>query len=318
MRLLRGTGVKGLGAMTEEVPLYADQSDRGVLPRLLRPLLHVPRSSLLAYAQAKELIWIDDESNTDDRYTRNYLRAEVLPRVAVRFPAYRTALDRAATQLAQSAQLLDVLAAIDAAGALSGDRLAVAPLAALERARAANVLRYWLAQNRLKMPDADRLEEILRQVTDAGAGAGVCIEHDGIELRRFAGWLYIVRPRFAPARVLSLSWPGEMRWIIPELGGVLVFSEAVGAGLARSKLQVGRVSVRLRSGGEQLRLAPNRPAQTLKNLFQAAHIPPWERDCLPLLFIDEQLASVPGIGVDTLFQAEPGMPSVLLQWMGKP
>jgi tRNA(Ile)-lysidine synthase len=319
LRLLRGAGVKGLGAMAEEGPLQANQSGDGApLPRLLRPLLHVPRSSLLLYAQARRLMWIDDESNKDESYARNYLRAEVLPRVAARFPAYRSALDRAASQFAHSAQLLDALAAVDAAGAFAEDRLAVAPLAALEPARAANVLRYWLAQNRLKMPDADHLNEILRQVTDAGAGAGVCIGHDGIQLRRFRGWLHIVHPRVAPTRDLHLPWPGRMHWNIAELGGVLVFSEAVGVGLARSQLQAGRVAVRLRSGGEQLRLAANRPEQTLKNLFQAARIPPWERDCLPLLFIDERLASVPGIGVDALFQAEPGMPSVLVNWMGKP
>jgi tRNA(Ile)-lysidine synthase len=165
------------------------------------------------------------------------------------------------------------------------------------------------------MPDADRLEEILRQVTDARENADVCIEHDGMELRRFRGQLYIVQPRPVPARDLYLRWQGETRWVIDKLAGTLVFSETMGSGVAASRLQGAEVFVRLRQGGERLRLAANRPAQTLKNLLQATELPPWERERLPLLYIGKRLVWVPGVGIEADFQAASGAAGISPLWL---
>jgi tRNA(Ile)-lysidine synthase len=315
LRLLRGTGVKGLGAMEECAALPAAPSQAGsATPRLLRPLLHVPRSVLLDYARAKGLKWIDDESNADAHHTRNYLRAQVLPRIEARFPAYRAVLDSMAAHSSESARLLDALAAIDAATAVSGGQLAVEALAALDSARAANLLRFWLAQHRLKMPDRDRLREMLRQVTTARPDAAVRMDHDGIELRRFHGKLYAVRPLPQPKRELCVFWSGRLQWEIPAVGGAIIFSPCTGAGLPSDALQSSPVSVRLRQGGERLRLAANRPPQTLKNLLQAGGIPPWERGRLPLLYIGERLAWVPSVGMDAAFQAGPGAEGLIPAW----
>ncbi|MES2353605.1 MAG: tRNA lysidine(34) synthetase TilS [Pseudomonadota bacterium] len=317
LRLLRGAGVKGLAAMAECSPI-GNRTRVASAPRILRPLLHQPRSSLASFAHAEGLQWIDDESNTDIHYTRNYLRVELLPRINVRFPTYRSILDRAATQFAEAEQLLAVLAAIDAKDAINDGRITVQALTALDEPRAKNLLRYFLAQHHLKMPDHARLHEILRQISTVRHNAEVCIAHDGIELRVFRDWLYVVHSHSSPSSDFQLQWQGELHWRIPALHGAMVFEETPGCGIAKDAL-VGNneVSVRLRQGGETLRLGENRPRQTLKNLLQTAGIPPWERERLPLLYIGDELAYVPGIGVDVAFKATTSGKGITLAWMSE-
>src|SRR5208282_5519945 len=114
LQLLRGAGAHGLSAMARHRPGR---------PALLRPLLGLPRATLAAYASARALAWIDDESNADLRYARNFLRHEVAPLLAARFPGYPATLVRAARHQAEASELADALAHIDAVGALAGSGL---------------------------------------------------------------------------------------------------------------------------------------------------------------------------------------------------
>jgi tRNA(Ile)-lysidine synthase len=107
------------------------------------------------------------------------------------------------------------------------------------------------------------------------------------------------------------EWGGEPRLKLPELGGELRFRKARGQGIALAHKPL---SIRLRSGGERLQPDPRRPRRTLKNLFQEAGVPPWERERLPLLFSGEDLVWVPGLGVDARFQAPVGAQGLLPEW----
>jgi tRNA(Ile)-lysidine synthase len=95
---------------------------------------------------------------------------------------------------------------------------------------------------------------------------------------------------------------------------MLEFAPVRGAGLAAAALAQAPVVVRPRAGGERIRLAGDRPRQTLKRLLQGAGVPPWQRDALPLVFCGEALAAVPGIGVDATFQAVAGAPGFEIRW----
>ncbi|HET9763994.1 MAG TPA: tRNA lysidine(34) synthetase TilS, partial [Casimicrobiaceae bacterium] len=141
LQLLRGAGPHGLAAM----PAFAPGR-----PALLRPVLGVTRVTLAAYARARRLRWIDDESNAEVRYGRNFLRHKVVPLLRQRFPGYPATLVRAARHQAQTATLLDELAALDAAGALSPRGLARERLAELSAARACNLLRWYLRREGLR------------------------------------------------------------------------------------------------------------------------------------------------------------------------
>lgn len=316
LQLLRGAGVKGLAAMPSV--RKAEGGRRKAQPAILRPLLDVPRTQIEAYARARRLAWIEDESNADRSFLRNYLRHEVLPLIAARVPSYRTTLARAACHFAEAAGLLDDLARVDAQLAGGGQVLKVEALHRLSPARAKNLLRWFIAQHGLPMPGTERLEEALRQITSARRDAQVCVRLDGWEIRRHAGAVHLVpHADSLPAR-FSRPWRGEPRLPIPELGGVLVMRRSRGAGIDAAKLASDEVSVRVRRGGERIQLHPGGPHRTLKHLFQEGGVPPWERNRVPLLCCGETLVWVPGIGVAAGFAAAGNRPSLLPQWKRLP
>ena len=307
LQLLRGAGVKGLAAMPV---LRMDESSM----RIARPLLDVPRSEIEAYARKRKLQWIEDESNADPYYLRNYLRREVFPLIAARVPAYRTTLTRAATHLGEAAGLLDDLAEIDSRAALADDALDVSALRKLPDTRARNVLRYFLARRGAAMPDADKLAEALRQALTAGDDAQMRIDLHAAELRRFSGGLYVVR-KSAPAVVnFQIAWRGERRLMLPQLGGTLEMATSRNSGISLAQLRAAPVTIRARQGGERLQPDARRPRRTLKNLFQVLAIPPWRRERLPLLWCGGDLVWVPGLGVDCRYQARRGEAAIAPRW----
>ncbi len=331
LQLLRGAGVKGMAAM----PLLRDEGggrraegkggksgkrdSSSLIPhpsslRILRPLLDVTRAEILEYAKKRKLTWVEDESNADIYYQRNYLRHEVLPVIARRFPAYRVTLARAAGHLAEAARVLDEIAAADGAGMLEGGTLAVDALRRLPSARARNLLRCFLAGHGLGMAAADRLQEALRQALSAKQDARVLVDLGDFELHRFRGRLHLVS-RLQPVRKeYTRRWRGERTFALPELGGVLAMTPSRGQGVSLERLRGETVTIRVRRGGERLQPDCRRPRRSLKNLLQEARIPPWERERLPLIFCGEQLIWAPGVGVDCRFQAPGAEPAVRPVW----
>jgi tRNA(Ile)-lysidine synthase len=274
----------------------------------------VTRAEILEYAKKRKLKWIEDESNADIYYQRNYLRHEVLPVIARRFPAYRVTLARAAGHLAEAARVLDEIAAADGAGMVEGGTLAVDALRRLPSARARNLLRCFLAGHGLGMPAADRLREALRQVLFAKQDARVLVELGDFTLRRHAGRLHLVRSGSAPPAHYEKLWRGEKEITLPELGGVLTLVPGSGGGVSRARLRGRAITIRLRRGGERLQPDCRRPRRSLKNLLQEARIAPWERERLPLIFCGEALIWAPGIGVDCAFQAGRGEAALRPVW----
>ena len=169
--LLRGAGVRGAAAMPES---------RG---RVLRPLLGLARDVLLGYAQSRRLTWIEDESNADSRYTRNFLRNEILPRITSRFPRAGEQLAAAAGRFSEADSLLHDLAALDLRDCPPRFPLPLTLFRELPEARARNLLRALLTWHRVQAPDEARLNEFVRQVQTAGSD-----RHPRIDLARYALW----------------------------------------------------------------------------------------------------------------------------------
>lgn len=330
LQLLRGGGVKGLAAMPLVRDLAAGPlmrtdvlSSRGAGaaavssirgPRIFRPLLEASRSEIERYARRRKLAWVEDESNDDTYFPRNFLRHEVLPLIAQKFPAHDAVLARAAGHFAEAAQLLDELAASDGREWLNAGALQVAGLRLLSLPRAKNLLRYFLACCGVAMPGAERVEEALRQALTAKDDAEVCIDLDGCQLRRFAGALHVVFTTVAPERGFSRIWRGESELALPELHGVLSMTRRRGIGISRVRLETGPITIRLRTGGERLQPDCRRPRRSLKNLLQENAVVPWQRERMPLLYCGEVLVWAPGIGIACDFQARPGERSLLPVW----
>jgi tRNA(Ile)-lysidine synthase len=315
LQLLRGAGVRGGAAMpTVRAQDRGKKHQSAAAPAILRPMLAVSRRQLETYARAKKLKWVEDESNADTGRDRNFLRHRVLPVIAQAFPGYRATLARAAGHLAEASLLLDQLAEADAKRAARGNRLALAELRRLGIARAKNLLRWLLLRQGQAAPEADRLQEGLRQLLEAGDDAAVRVKLGAFELRRYAGWAYLL-PELpdAPAQ-LRRQWDGARTWPLPELGGTLRFTSRRGAGLACARVGERGLNLRLRLGGEKLRLRAKGSTRSLKNLLQEARLAPWERERLPLLYCADTLVAVPGLGVASGWEAGAGEAGWVISW----
>lgn len=306
-RLLRGAGVKGGAGMR---PF----AWRGEGAAVWRPLLDVPRATLQAYALSHGLTWIEDPSNADDAFSRNFLRLRVLPLIETRFPAAAANLARSARLFDEGATLLDDLADLDlAAMRLADGRYGVVPAWQLNSSRLRNVLRRVLAMAGEALPDEERLGELERQFRLPSVQAGWRDELGGVALcvYRAAWWIERRQPGDAPAACI---WTGqaELDW----WGASLRFLATRGEGLAAAHLATGACELRRRAGGERMALQPGGPSRSLKNLFQEAGVPPWQRPGLPLLWVNGQLAWVAGVGVAAAFRCPPGEAGVLPRWTG--
>lgn len=306
LRLLRGAGARGLAAMTMLRPLPPG--------RLARPLLGFSRDQLQAYAEHHALRWVDDDSNRDCRFDRNFLRHEIMPVLNRRWPASARSLGRAAGVQADNAALLDELAAADVqavAGSCKG-RLSVSGLQGLSRRRCRNLLRYWIHQAGFSAPSLRQLQQFEHDVLAAAACSAAHLHWSEFDLRRYRDevWILPVLPPHDPGRIYPWEPPGSLVMA----AGTLKACPASGQGLSRTACEAGRVNIRFRQGGERLRLPGRAGQRVLKKLLQEAGIPPWERDRLPLVYIDDALAAVADRWLSEDFAAAPDEAGWSLHW----
>jgi len=305
LQLLRGAGPRGLSAM----PVF-----KPGIPALWRPLLDVPRSAIEAYARHYRLSWVEDDSNLDRAYLRNFLRHDVLPLIERKVPGAGIVLARAARLQAEASDLLDVLADQDIGTEVTESSIALTRLQNLPAHRARNALRRFLRRHGALMPEAGRLDELLRQALTARADARVCVDLGNVELRRFRGALYVVASLPQLPRNFEREWSGRSSLELPQLGGILHLEKRKNCGIAEEWLQRSRLTVRVRRGGEVLRLVEGGPRRTLRNLLQESALPPWIRERLPMMYLGDDLVAVPGIGVDARFRCIQGGQGLIPVW----
>ncbi len=320
LQMLRGAGVKGLGAMPvvrNQISEVGNQAlDTG--PQILRPLLNVSRSEIEDYAQKNKLCWITDESNNDVSFDRNFLRHKIFPLLEKRFPSYRTTFLRTSRHMAEAVCLLDELAEYDRKECIISNKLQIEELRKLSFPRARNLLRYSFAQQGVILPSAVKLEDILGQLLSSRLDTKLHIMFGDTEIRCFRGSIHVRRASVLPNKKWKFVWKGEKQLAIAELRGSVRFMCKKGRGINLQKLKEGPVIIRFRLGGERIRPDCNRPRRSLKNLLQEASFPLWERESLPLLFSGEHLVWAPGIGVDCGFQAGVSDLGLIVSWHPDP
>jgi tRNA(Ile)-lysidine synthase len=299
LQLIRGAGVKGLSSMA-----HFDATRR-----LWRPLLNASRIDIESYAKKHKLKWIEDESNQNIDFDRNFIRSKVLPILKKRFSHIIKVVSRSSSHLAEAQHLLDDLAKVDLKIHLKSinykHKLNVKTLDKLSNARAKNVLRFWLEINDQMMPSKDLLDELLRQVLTAKKDATIKIHLSKFyEIRRYQDEIYIVPNNKKKSKNYEIIWAGESEIILPN-GHKLIFKKVKGRGINLKFLDHQKLKIRNRQGGEFFKPDSKRPTKKIKQLLQESDLTPWERDFLPLIFVGDQLASVPNFGVDIKYQSKP-------------
>ncbi len=304
LQLLRGSGPSGLAAMPRCTSFGAGFH--------ARPLLAFTRRQLHRYAVEQGLHWIEDPSNQDLRFDRNYLREEIMPQLARRWPALSQTLARSARHCAEAQQLIDEMA-IDASkkAALPEGRLSVQVLAALPAPQCRALLRSWIRQRGFQLPDTCHLERIRKEVLHAAPDRNPLVSWAGCELRRYRGQLFLMPPRVLHDPGCVLEWDGEGPLQLPANLGLLVTGRAE-QGIDPGKWQNGQIEIRFRQGGERCQLAGQNHSRSLKKLFQESGIPPWEREQTPLVFIDGQLAAIAGLWTCRPFAVPKGQSGITI------
>lgn len=299
LQLLRGSGVAGLSGM--EMASRAPDLLRDSELVLGRPLLGVSRAELESFVAAAGISHIDDESNADLRYARNALRHEVMPVLSRHFPGFEQRIARGARHVQSAQRLLEGLAAQDFADCADGECLSLSRLGLLNTNRIDNLLRYWFALRGMRMPSTAWLAEMREQLFDANEDAQIRVTHPDGEVRRYQGRVYLTPRREAQAfdiPPIHFRWSGEHCIEFEGFQGRLYF-EPTEQGVDAEWLRAQQLVLRHRSGGERLKAALNRPTRSLKQHYQALHIPAWERLQLPVVCTaDDSLLFAAGIGLN--------------------
>lgn len=293
LNLMRGSGLSGLAAMPQSRKL-----GNGVL--LARPLLDEPRRALQDYACAHSLRWVEDESNADTTYDRNFLRHRILPELESVFPGASKTLFRVAAHSAEGAELLAELAEMDLVCCVSQGGFDLAHAARLSIARKRNVLRHWLAREHLVL-DSRAFDDLLGTMENARVDAEPVFVWRDRTVRRYRGRLFVTPAQLQPGPTISVSWQNGNPISVPEWHGQLHWQRVEQGGIAEAFLQSAQMELRPRAGGERLRLQRSGANRLIKHLWQEAGIKPWCRDTTPLIWLNGQLVAVPGLGVADAF-----------------
>ncbi len=283
LRLLRGAGTRGLAGM----PVTRSLGNG----RLLRPLLAFSKEGLRCYAERHSLSFVNDSSNFDTAFDRNYLRQEVLPRIRQRWPHYRESWLQSVAWLRESAEIevalgTQDLTALDWRVDTLGGSLCIAALRKLSQARAKNALRRACALLELSPPPQQQLRKLLTELSNAKADAQPQITWARSEARRFVGRLFLL-PRLSTVdNSVEYRWSGED--LLIRGVGILRAVASNEPGLARG----GQYDVRLRRGGETFQPRSHGGSKSLKKWLQEAGVPPWLRERTPLVYKGEELVAI--------------------------
>jgi len=288
LRLMRGSGTEALGNMREI-------QQRGHYT-VWRPLLHCPRAELEQYAQMHQLDWIEDGSNADVRFDRNFIRHRILPELAQRFPNAAQRLAHSAALLKADADLLQPLIASHVASCRQDGQLDVSRLRALEPALQAHVIRHWLEQHGLALPASAALTEFIRQLEAARSEDDTQLTCADFALRVWNNKIFpvLVRPVVVDAG-FDAAWDGMQALALPR-----------GGSLHWQGNPPGTTRVTYRSGGERILLAGRTQSQSVKKLL-SSRVAPWLRDSLPFVYNEqgELLAVADVLSAQALHQLQP-------------
>lgn len=267
LRALRGSGPDGLGAMR---PWRA--FGRGWL---WRPLLARSREALREYAVEHGLDWIEDPSNADVRFDRNFLRQRVMPLLRERWPHADASFARSA---GLSAETADAFAQIDDAvldSLRDDDVLPCDVVRAMATDARARLLRRWIQHLDFPPLPADGLRRIESELLPAAEDRVPHYDWSGARIVQWRGRLHAMRQDDKWPVDWQCDWNGSSPLMLPD-GTTLALEDAPRFGTT--------VQVRARNGGERIVLPGRTHSHALKHVLQERGLPPWERARLPLLF----------------------------------
>mgnify|MGYP006272090213 FL=1 len=286
LQLLRGSGLEGISAMPQAHRL-GDAS-------LLRPLIDTDPADIRAYAAEHRLLWIEDPSNHDIRFDRNYLRNVVMPILKERWPATTKALSRTARHAANSAQAQKVREKELVNELAPKGHLDLAGCRDLSPYDQSLAIRGWFRSMSLRMPSEKLIQCLIHDFLNSAMDRTPELRlPDGSTLYRFRDRIYRIESISRPVACQWADWPNPLK--LPGENGILETSDLQPSTLTDLKPLI---EVRYRRGGEKLHIEGRNGHRELGNLCQEAGIPYWVRNRLPLVYADEKLVAVADLWIN--------------------
>lgn len=327
LQLKRGAGVKGLSAMAANMPFALQKNGQ-----IVRPLLTQPQQALVDYATQANLSWVEDESNNDASYDRNFLRHQIIPSLKQRWPNIAHTVHRSAELCAEQQALADEIAELDLIRCqqpFSG--LKISELVKLSKIRRNNVIRFWLTLQFLPMPSRHHLDKLWQEVVHAAADANPQLSWQAGEFRRYQGVLYN-QQKHAQLKDFVITLKHTQNQVIPlpdNIGLLHLQSEPIDALQTQSRkndeiatdeavnayhigmfikkpLDNEEVTIRFRGEGKCHPIGRS-GSRSMKKLYQEYQIAPWLRDRIPLVYYDEQLVCAIGLWVCKGYAEQEGL-----------
>lgn len=301
LALKRGAGLKGLSAMSEQTTLGQHL--------LVRPLLSVSRQEIEGYAKTHQLTWVEDESNLDTCFDRNFIRQKIMPLLRERWPSINNTINRSASHCLSGQALLDELGAQDLILCKASDMsLHVDVLMALSPARFNNLIRFFMTQQNYLMPSTEQLSQVRQQLL-AEEDKNPQIKVAQHVFRRYKNTLFLT-PEFTDISDWhqqvdlfkgSLLVENAVLELPDNLGELDFTTNAVSNPSLSTKLphislpEYGqRVSVRFRHENPKCLPHFRQHSRTVKKVLQELNIAPWQRKRIAFLYYDNELVAAIG------------------------
>jgi tRNA(Ile)-lysidine synthase len=307
LQWLRGGGLRAVAGMRPAMPFAGGWC--------VRPLLGFTRGELEEWARSQGLAWLDDPSNADRRFDRNFLRLEVLPRLRERWPAAARTVGRVAAQAAEALELEAALANEDLAAVAAGDTLVLARLAGLPRSRQRLALRAWLRTQGIAPPGAATLESLLHDMLAAAPGRIPETRWPGAVVRRYRGRLHAMRAT-VPQPWQPGPWLAGTEFILGSHGR-LALVPVTGEGLSRARLP-DVLEVTVRPAGASFRPAGGAHRRELRKWLQERGVLPWLRATLPCICVGDEIVAIGDLACGGGFAAAPGEAAWRVVWHDRP
>ncbi|MDK9779554.1 MULTISPECIES: tRNA lysidine(34) synthetase TilS [unclassified Vibrio] len=296
LALKRGSGPKGLSSMAESMPFAGGM--------LVRPLLAIKREQIEAAAKEEGLDWVEDESNQDTRYDRNFLRHRIVPDLSERWPSIHQAVQRSASLCAQQEALLDELLGAVFERALQSDlSLSIDELATHSDLARARLIRMWLAKLNANMPTQVQLNLIWNEVGLAQQDANPKLQLKQGEVRRFQNRFYWVTET-ADVTTWQSDIQTDTALVLPERLGELTLNTSSEQATIALPPQPELLRVTFNPEGLSAHPTTRNHSRKLKKLFQEYNVPSWLRRQIPILMYQNQVVAVAGLFVDRAFSGQ--------------
>ncbi|WP_062569893.1 tRNA lysidine(34) synthetase TilS [Pseudoalteromonas arabiensis] len=293
LRLKRGSGLQGLASM-QQLRLLASERV------CFRPLINITREQIEQFADEFAITHITDDSNSDERFDRNFLRHQVMPLLTMRFQGFEKSAARSIRLLQKQQSLLDEYTQSDLEQCqnLRGG-LSCESVAKFSEARQANLVRAWLNQFTHQLPSENQLRQIIEQGLTAKADAQLKISLQSGDVRRHQQHWYFVKEQAIPEAM-------EIALQSIELTDGRKLTVKLGKGIRKPKPNE---QVRVEFNKPQAQIKPlHKPgSNTLKHWFKDAKVAPWLRAQVPLIYYNDELVQVVGYFVSAQHSADDGI-----------